>query len=253
MKALVKARPEPGLWLEDVPKPAPGDRDVLDPGSQDIDLRHRSAHPSLGCLGAVDDPRSDGRRPRVHGRDRTGRRRCGRPRSRPTGGRRRPHHLRTLSQLQRWPPRVLPQPHRRRCHPAGRVRRVRRDPRTERLRRPRAHRRQRRRRARSAGQRHPHRIAIRRRRRGRADHRRRADRHPGHGDRAPHRRSQRGRHRHQPLPPRHGGQARRQPRRRRAHRAARPGDDRARDDRRIRCRAGDVGRRSRRSTRCSTR
>jgi threonine 3-dehydrogenase len=29
MKALVKAKPEPGLWLEDVPKPAPGDRDVL--------------------------------------------------------------------------------------------------------------------------------------------------------------------------------------------------------------------------------
>ncbi len=29
MKALVKARPEPGLWLDDVPVPAPGDRDVL--------------------------------------------------------------------------------------------------------------------------------------------------------------------------------------------------------------------------------
>jgi len=29
MKALVKARPEPGLWLEDVPVPVPGDRDVL--------------------------------------------------------------------------------------------------------------------------------------------------------------------------------------------------------------------------------
>ena len=29
MKALVKARREPGLWLQDVPKPTPGDRDVL--------------------------------------------------------------------------------------------------------------------------------------------------------------------------------------------------------------------------------
>ena len=29
MKALVKARREPGLWIEDVPKPKPGDRDVL--------------------------------------------------------------------------------------------------------------------------------------------------------------------------------------------------------------------------------
>ena len=29
MKALVKARAEPGLWLEDVPVPAPGRDDVL--------------------------------------------------------------------------------------------------------------------------------------------------------------------------------------------------------------------------------
>ena len=29
MKALVKARPEPGLWLEDVPVPTPGSHDVL--------------------------------------------------------------------------------------------------------------------------------------------------------------------------------------------------------------------------------
>ena len=29
MKALVKAKAEPGLWLEDVPKPVPGDREVL--------------------------------------------------------------------------------------------------------------------------------------------------------------------------------------------------------------------------------
>ena len=29
MKALVKVRPEPGLWLENVPEPVPGDADVL--------------------------------------------------------------------------------------------------------------------------------------------------------------------------------------------------------------------------------
>jgi threonine 3-dehydrogenase len=29
MKALVKARPEPGLWIEDVPEPEPGPQDVL--------------------------------------------------------------------------------------------------------------------------------------------------------------------------------------------------------------------------------
>ncbi|HTH05339.1 MAG TPA: alcohol dehydrogenase catalytic domain-containing protein, partial [Ilumatobacteraceae bacterium] len=29
MKALVKAKREPGLWLEDVPEPVPGEGDVL--------------------------------------------------------------------------------------------------------------------------------------------------------------------------------------------------------------------------------
>lgn len=29
MKALVKARPEPGLWMETVPVPEPGPNDVL--------------------------------------------------------------------------------------------------------------------------------------------------------------------------------------------------------------------------------
>ena len=29
MRALVKAHPQPGLWLEDVPEPVPGDGDVL--------------------------------------------------------------------------------------------------------------------------------------------------------------------------------------------------------------------------------
>ena len=29
MKALVKAKPEPGLWLEDLPVPEPGSNEVL--------------------------------------------------------------------------------------------------------------------------------------------------------------------------------------------------------------------------------
>ena len=29
MRALVKARPEPGLWMEEVPVPEPGPNDVL--------------------------------------------------------------------------------------------------------------------------------------------------------------------------------------------------------------------------------
>ena len=29
MKALVKSRPEPGLWMEDVPQPEPGAGEVL--------------------------------------------------------------------------------------------------------------------------------------------------------------------------------------------------------------------------------
>jgi threonine 3-dehydrogenase len=29
MRALVKAKAEPGLWMQDVPRPEPGDGDVL--------------------------------------------------------------------------------------------------------------------------------------------------------------------------------------------------------------------------------
>ena len=31
MKALVKAHDEPGLWLQEMPKPEPGPEDVLTP------------------------------------------------------------------------------------------------------------------------------------------------------------------------------------------------------------------------------
>ena len=182
----------------------------VDQGSQDIDLRHRPAHPPLGRLGAVDHSGADGRRSRVHGRDRGARRRCGGAGGRPTGRRRGARDVRSLPQLQRRPTRVLPQSHRRRRDPARGLRRIRRDPLGERVRRSAAHRRQRRRGARSVGKCHPHLASIRCRRRGRADHRGRPDRHPGDGDRAAHRRPQRRRDRCQPLSARHGRQAGRQ-------------------------------------------
>jgi len=57
-KALVKARREPGLWLEDVDKPKPGDRDVLIRVRKTSICGNRSAHPPLGCMGAGHDPRA---------------------------------------------------------------------------------------------------------------------------------------------------------------------------------------------------
>ena len=53
MKALVKARPEPGLWLEDVPEPEHRHQRRPDPRAQDRHLRHRPAHLRVGRLGAA--------------------------------------------------------------------------------------------------------------------------------------------------------------------------------------------------------
>ena len=74
MKALVKQDRQPGLWLEDVPEPNIGINDVLIEVDPHRHLRHRRAHLQLGRLGPEDDPRADGRRARVRGRDRRGRR-----------------------------------------------------------------------------------------------------------------------------------------------------------------------------------
>ena len=63
MKALVKARAEPGIWMQDVPEPTVGHNDVL------IKV-HRSAICGtdmhilqLGRLGAEDRAGAHGRRP----------------------------------------------------------------------------------------------------------------------------------------------------------------------------------------------
>ena len=235
--------------------PDAGRRRGADPGPQDVDLRHRPAHPPLGRSGRR-------RRSRCRWSSATSSwarsRRLGaevrRPRGRPAGRRRGPHHLRSLPQLQGRPPRVLPQPHRRRCHPSGAfaeyvvfppqnvfavpdhidddVAAVL-DP---------------------LGNATHTALALRRGRRGRADHRCRPDRRDGHRDRPPHRRPPHRGHRRQPVPARPGGPSSG------AttvvdvvERAARRGDDRARHDRGLRRRASRCRAPRRPSTRCSTR
>ena len=126
--------------------------------------------------------------------------------------RRRAHHLRLLPQLPRRAAASVPKHDRRRRQPRGRVRRVSGDPGLQRiqdsgryLRRPGVD-------LRSVRQRNAHRAVVQPGRRGRADHRRRSDRHHGRGDRPPRRRAPRGDHRRQRLPARsraaHGRDAR---------------------------------------------
>ena len=52
MRALVKARPEPGLWMEEVPVPGAGAERCADPNREERDLQHGRAYLELGRLGA---------------------------------------------------------------------------------------------------------------------------------------------------------------------------------------------------------
>ena len=193
MRALVKARAEPGLWLEDVP--GAGDRDQRrpDPGPQDRDLRHRPAHPLLGRVGAEDDPGAARDRARVRRRDR--RRRLERERL-PSGRhrqRRGPRRLRPVPQLHGRPAapvRALDRPRR---AAARRLRRARGAADDEHLAPLAGHRRGRGRDLRPLRERRPHGAHVSGARRGRPRHRRRPDRlHGGRGrasrGRAPRRR-----------------------------------------------------------------
>ena len=63
MRALVKARSEPGIWMEEVPVPEIGPNDVLIKVQEDRDLRHRRAYLQLGPVGAEDGACADGDRP----------------------------------------------------------------------------------------------------------------------------------------------------------------------------------------------
>ena len=63
MRALVKAKAEPGIWMEEVPVPEIGPNDVLIKVKKTGDLRHRRAHLQLGPVGAEDRAGADGDRP----------------------------------------------------------------------------------------------------------------------------------------------------------------------------------------------
>ena len=75
MKALVKAKPEPGLWVEDIERPSPGPNEVLirvrktSICGTDVHIR------TWDAWAQGDDPGPDGGRPRVHGRGRWARQR----------------------------------------------------------------------------------------------------------------------------------------------------------------------------------
>ncbi len=62
MKALVKRKSEPGLWLEEVEKPALGINDVMIRVASHGNLRHRCSYLQMGRLGSKDDSGSHGRR-----------------------------------------------------------------------------------------------------------------------------------------------------------------------------------------------
>ena len=70
MKALVKARPEEGLWMQTVPVPEPGPDEVSDQGAQVSHLRDRCPHLEMGRLVGKDRAGSHGCRARVLRRDR---------------------------------------------------------------------------------------------------------------------------------------------------------------------------------------
>ena len=195
----------------------------------------------MGRLGAEDDPGADARRPRVRRRDRRDGAGGSRLPHRGPRVRRGAHHLRLLPQLPGRPPAPLPQHGRRRRQPRRRVRRVSGDPGLQRVQDPRGHLRRARVDLRSVRQRDAHRAVVQSRGRGRADHRRRADRDHGRRDRPPRRRAPRRHHGRQRLPARtrarDGCDARGE---RRAREPARR-HGRSADDRGLRRRHGNVG------------
>ncbi len=189
-------------------------------------------------MGRAHDPGADAGRPRVLRRDRRHGQRGPRPLDRRPRLRRGAHHLRPLPQLPRRPPPPVPQHPGRRREPARLLRGVHGPAGLERVPPAGRHLRRDRLDPRPARQCDARGAVLQRGRRGRADHRRRPDRHHGRRDRALHRRAPRRRHRRQRLPagsreadgrlaraqrvareargrdarPRHGGRLRRRPR-----------------------------------------
>ena len=215
MRALVKAKAEPGIWMEEVPVPEIGPNDVLikvkktaicgtdvhiynwDQWAQKtVPVPMVTGHEFVGTVadfGAAVTEYKVGQR--VSGE---GHIVCG--------------HCRNCRAGQRA---SLPQHARRRRQPAGRLRRISGDPAAQCRADPRRHAGRDRRDLRSARQCRAHRAVLRSRRRGRAGHRRRADRHHGRAGGAVRRRAQGRHHRHQPDAAGAGQEARRPARRRR--------------------------------------
>ena len=185
-----------------------------DQGQEDRDLRHRRAYLQLGPVGAEDRAGADGDRPRIRRHGRRFRRGRDRIQGRPARLGRGAYRLRPLPQLPRGQGASLPQHARRRRQPARRLRRISRHPAAQCRADPRRHAGRDRRDLRSARQCRAHRAVLRSRRRGRAGHRRRADRHHGRAGGAVRRRAQGRHHRHQPGAAGAGQEARRPSRRR---------------------------------------
>ena len=204
MKALVKAKREPGIWMEDVPEPEIGPNDVL----IRVQARPPSAAPT--CTSTTG---TSGRRRPSPCRWPSGHEFCGeivevgsevrgfKPGDRVSGeGHITCGHCRNCRAGRRH---LCRNTRRRRRQPPGLLRRVRRRfPAVNAFKLPGRDPRRDRRDPRPARQRHAHRAVLRPGRRGRADHRRRPDRHHGRRDRPPRRRAPRRRHRRQRLPPR---------------------------------------------------
>ena len=127
MKALVKREAGKGIWMEQVPVPAPGPERSADQAREDRDLRHRPAHLHVGRVEPAHDQAGPGDRPRVRRPHRRTRRRRHRLQARRARVGRRPHRLRPLPQLPRRPPAPVPEHRRHRRQPQRRVRRIHRD------------------------------------------------------------------------------------------------------------------------------
>ena len=110
VRALVKARAEAGLWMEEVDEPEVADDEVKIAVTMtsicgtDLHIFRWDEWAQETILGADDDW------PRVHGHHYGSRVcRCG-SRDRPARFRRGSHHLRPLPKLPRWQQALLPQP-----------------------------------------------------------------------------------------------------------------------------------------------
>ena len=202
LKALVKKEAAPGIWLDDVPEPKVGPNDVLIEIAKTAICGTDMHIYKWDAWAQKTIPVPDGRRPRIlrpHRRDGL---RGPRPCDRRPRLRRRTHHVRLLPQLPCRPPPSVPQHCRCRCEPPGRVRAVPVDPGGQHFQAAGLHQRRRRLDSRSVRQRHSHGAGIQHGGRGRADHRRRPDRHHGGRHRPLRRRAARRHHRRERLSPR---------------------------------------------------